>query len=422
MIKKFCQKIGFALSKVIVIAIISTMTSCIEPPLKLPAQEVLIDMPMVLVDLDVIWDLDTDWSSQWYYGWDEKDRELWGEIGYPIPSSYEIRRYYLGEKPSVPHTNVDAFTIYGTHFRRTYEFGYYDMLIWSNIDSEDGTQVVTVDEENINEVTASTTISRGMNRVTTTTTLTPGTSVLTSAANSGESSVVTALYNQPEIFYSAYPRDIHISRYKEDYDYYDEEEKCWVKQINCDLDPLVYIYLVQVIIYNNDGRRVGCSGDNAISSFSSGTSVNTGHTWNKPVMVYYGSRFKKDIIFEHPDTLGIKQGELIDIIGGRLTTYGLCDMDSYSETKATSIYNGTRTDLKNYLYVDVKFSNGAQATIEADVTKQCLEQAHGGIITVILDGNDIVVPPGPTPGGPSSLFVPTVEDYDEVVYDLVMGR
>lgn len=412
MIKKFCQKIGFALSKVIVIAIISTMTSCIEPPLKLPAQEVLIDMPMVLVDLDVIWDLDTDWSSQWYYGWDEKDRELWGEIGYPIPSSYEIRRYYLGEKPSVPHTNVDAFTIYGTHFRRTYEFGYYDMLIWSNIDSEDGTQVVTVDEENINEVTASTTISRGMNRVTTTTTLTPGTSVLTSAANSGESSVVTALYNQPEIFYSAYPRDIHISRYKEDYDYYDEEEKCWVKQINCDLDPLVYIYLVQVIIYNNDGRIVGCSGDNAISSFSSGTSVNTGHTWNEPIMVYFGSRIKKDVDVN---------GKKADIIGGKLTTYGLCDMEAYSRTKASSIYTGSRTDLKNMLYVDLLFANGAQATLQADVTEQCLEQSHGGIITVVIDAKDVVLPEKPDGGSSGSLFVPTVEDYDEIVYDLVIG-
>lgn len=421
MIKRFLHKAA-ATVIVMVIVIVNSMTSCIEPPLKLPAQEVIVDMPMVLVDLDVVWHLDADWKTHWWYGWDETDRKLWGDIAYPVPSSYEVRRYFLGNETRVPHTNVDPFTIYGTHFRRTYEFGYYDMLIWSNIDSEDGTQVVTVNEDDLDEVKASTTVTRGMAAVTTTAKITAGTSILTGVTSNTQTSVVTGLYNQPEIFYSTYPRDIYISRFKEDYDYYDEQEKCWVKRINCELNPLVYLYLVQVIIKNNNGKIVGCTGDNAISSFSSGTSVNTGHTWNKPVMVYYGSRFKKDIVFEHPDTLGIKQGELIDIIGGRLTTYGLCDMDSYSETKATSIYNGTRTDLKNYLYVDVKFSNGAQATIEADVTKQCLEQAHGGIITVILDGNDIVIPPGPTPGGPSSLFVPTVEDYDEVVYDLVMGR
>lgn len=412
MIKRFCQKIGFALAKVfiIVIVIVNTMTSCIEPPLKLPAQEVLIDMPLVLVDLDVVWNLDIDWKTQWYYDWDERDRDLWGDIAYPTPTNYEVRRYFLGERPSVPHTNVDAFTIYGTHFRRTYEFGYYDMLLWSNIDSKDGTQVVTVNEDNIDEVTASTTVTRGMNRVTTATSVTSGTSILTGLGDSS-SGVVTGLFNQPEIFYSAYPQDIHISRFKEDYDYYDEQEKCWVKQINCDLNPLVYLYLVQVIIYNNNGKITGCTGDNAISSFASGTSVNTGHTWDKPVMVYFGSRFKKNMDVE---------GRNADIIGGRFTTYGLCDMDAYHKTKASSIYTGSRTDLKNMLYVDLVFSNGAQATLQADVTEQCLEQAHGGIITVILDAGDIEMPPAPETGGSGSLFVPTVEDYDEIIYEIQM--
>lgn len=387
-----------------------TFQSCIEPPLKLPAQELIVDMPLVLVDLDVVWNLDIDWKTQWYYDWDERDRELWGDIEYPQPTNYEIRRYFLGDTPKVPHKTVDAFTIYGTHFRRTYEFGYYDMLLWSNIDSKDGTQVVTINENNINEVVASTTVTRGMNRVTSTSSVSSGTSIL-SGISDPSSGIVTGLFNQPEIFYSSYPQDIYISRNKEDYDRYDEIEKCWVKQINCTLDPLVYLYLVQVIIYNNNGKIVGCTGDNAISSFASGTSVNTGHTWNDPVMVYFGSRFKKDM-----DVDGVNA----DIIGGRFTTYGLCDMDSYSKTRSTSRYTGSRTELKNLLYVDLIFSNGAHATLQSDVTKQCLEQAHGGIITVIVDANDITIPPAPEPGGSGSLFVPTVQDYDEVIYEIQM--
>ena len=398
------------LSLLIVNCSLLTLTSCIEPPLKLPAQEVLVDIPLVLVDLDVVWNLDADWKSQWYYDWDEKDTELWGEIGYPEPTNYEVRRYFLGKETGVPHNDVDGFTIYGTHFRRTYEFGYYDMLIWSNIDSDDGTQVVTIDEHNLDEVTASTTVTRGMRKVTTATSITAGTSVLTGTAQEA-TSVVTGLFNQPEIFYSAYPRDIYISRFQDDYDYYDEEEQCWVKQINCELDPLVYLYLVQVIIYNNNGKIIGCTGDNAISSFASGTSVNTGHTWDSPVLVYFGTRMKKDKIVE---------GRTADVIGGKFTTYGLCDMDSYGATKSSTIYSGSRTDLKNFLYVDITFSNGATATLQADVTEQCQEQAHGGIITVILDADDIVVPPAPDSGGSGSLFVPTVEDYDEVVFDIQM--
>ena len=386
-----------------------TFTSCIEPPLKLPAEEVIVDLPLILLDLEVVWDINVDWKNTWYYGWDEKDRELWGDIEYPTPTNYELRRYYLGDAPRLPHTEVEPFTIFGTHFRRTYQFGYYDMLLWSNIDSEDGTQVVTIDEKNLEEVEASTTVTRGMTRVQTSTTVTSGTSVLTGTS---ASTVVTGLYNQPEIFYSSYIRDIHISRDPADYDYYDEEENCWVKKINSELEPLVYIYLVQVVLHNNDGRIRGCTGDNAISSFASGTSVNTGHTWDKPVLVYYGSRFKQGV--EIGDT-----GEKVDVIGGKLTTYGLCDMDSYSATRNSSVYTGTRTDLTNNLYVDVVFSNGVTSTLQCDVTEQCQQQAHGGVITVDVDVRDIEVPQGP-PTGSGSLFVPTVEDYDEVLYDIQM--
>ena len=385
-------------------------TSCIEPPLKLPAEEVLVDMPIVQVDIDVVWNLDVDWRKNWHYGWDEIDEELWGDIEYPTPSNYEVRRYFLGNMPRVPHTTVDAFTVFNTRFRRTYDFGYYDMLIWSNIDSDDGTQVITIDESDINETTATTTVTRGLTRVISSTdTGTKGTTLLTGTSNS---TVVTGLFNQPEIFYSAYPQDIFISREEKDYDYFDEAERCWVKRINCDLDPLVYMYLVQIIITNNEERIVtGCSGDNAISSFASGTSVNTGHTWNKPGMVYFGSRFKQDVMVEDYKA---------DIIGGKFTTYGLCDMDSYSKTKAENSYSGSRLDLKNYLYVDLTFYNGAKATLQADVTEQCWSQPHGGIITVYINAKDLVIPKPDPSVGTGSLFVPTVEDYDEVIYDLVM--
>ena len=89
-------------------------------------------------------------------------------------------------------------------------FGYYDLLFWSNIDSPTMSQVLQIDESDINEVTATTTVTRGLLR-------------------DSDPLAVTGLFNQPEIFYSAYERDIHISRNKEDYDYFDEEEGVLVK-------------------------------------------------------------------------------------------------------------------------------------------------------------------------------------------------
>ena len=381
----------------------AVVTSCIEPPLKLPAEEVIVDMPTVITDIEVVWNLDIDWQTSWHYGWDAEDERLWGNIEYPIPTNYEVRRYYLGDVPSVPHTNVEGFTIYSNRFRRSYQFGYYDLLLWSNIDSDDGTQVVTIDETNINEVKAATTATRGLTRF-------PNSVAPDDGDASDEetrSKAVTGLYNQPEIFYSTFPRDIFISRNKEDYDYYDEEEKCWVKQINCELTPLVYIYLVQVILVNNNGVVTGTSGNASMSAFTASTNVNTGHTYDNPAMVYFNTRYKPDMTYE---------GRPADIIGGKLTTYGLCDMESYIDSP-DHIYNVSRTDLPNYLLVDLQFSNGAEKTMQFDVTDQCREQAHGGIITVVIDCGTIEVPDKPESGS-GSLFVPTIDDYDEVIYDI----
>lgn len=372
-----------------------TFQSCIEPPLKLPAEEVLVDLQTNVINMDIVWSIDADWKNRWYYGWDKTDSLMWGPLAYPTPSSYEVRRYYLGQTPNTPHKNVEAFTINTNRFRRSYLFGYYDLLIWSNIDSEDGTQVVKIEESNLDEITATTTVTRGMTR-------------LTTAVNDIDDNTVVGLYNQPEIFYSTYPRNIYISDDLKDYDYYDEEEKCWVKQIDCELTPLVYIYLVQVIFLNNDGRIVGTSGNAALSAFTGSTNVNTGHTHDNPAMVYFNTRFKSDMLYH-------LQGA--DIIGGKLTTYGLCDMASYLEAPDHK-YNGSRKDLPNYLMVDISFRNGKEKTYQFNVTDQCWDQAHGGIITVVIDCNELDMPEDDPTEPSGSLFVPTVEDYDEVVFEI----
>lgn len=384
------RKITASVISALSLSLTLLLGSCIEPPLHLPGEEVLIDAPVVLTEMEVVWNVDVDWQAEWHYGWDDLDKTLWGEIKYPTPTNYEVRRYYLGEEPSKPHTEVDAFTINDTHFRRYYNFGYYDMLIWSNIDSEDGTQTVVIDEEDLDEVTATTTGQRGM----------------TSLSTRADEAPVTGLYNQPEIFYSTYPRDIYISRNFSDYDYFDEVEQVWVKKINATLRPLVYIYLVQIIIYNNDGKVAGVNGNNAISGFASSSSVNTGHTGNKPCMIYFESRMK--------EKLDVK-GRKADVIGGKLTTYGLCDMAGY-QLGSKAQYAGTLSDVRNLLYYDLTFINGTEKTYEVDVTEQCQRQSHGGIITIEIDANDLKVPQ--KEDGDGSLFVPTVEDYDEVVWEI----
>lgn len=361
-------------------------TSCIEPPLRLPAQDIIVDMPIVITDMELVWDIEKDWEKEWVYGWDEMDELMFGSREYPEPYTYEVRRYFLGDNPKAKHTNVDKFTIDRKTFRRTYSFGYYDMLLWSNIYSPEGVQVVTIDESDLDNVTASTTITHSLSL-------------------RGKENPANALYNQPEVFYSAYPREIYISHYKEDYDEYDEVQKVWIKHIKTDLTPLVYIYLLQIILTNNDGRVRNTNGNCAISAFASGTSVNTGHTFDDPCMVYFNSRMKKGLTYK---------GLPVDVIGSKFTTYGLCDMEGY-KPKSKGQYTGTRGELPNYLYFELEMASGAIVPLTTTITEQCQKQCHGGVITVIIDCSKI---PDPGTGGTASAFNPTVDDYDELEFDI----
>ena len=381
---------------IVIVACLSIqMESCIEPPLHLAGQEMEIEIPAVETELSVVWDVTVDWATDWYYGWDEKDDSIWGRIGYSHPRSYQVRRYYTGDDPSAPHTMVDAFSIRSTSFRRFFSFGYYDIQIWSDVDSKDGTQVLVINEK-LDSVTATTTGTRGMSR---------SVSRLVGSKETEDTTSIIGLRNQPEIFYAAYPEDIYISHDLSDYQY-DPVEHLYIKKIETELRPLVYIYLVQIVLLNNDGRIKGINGNAAISAMASGTNVNTGHTNNQPTVIYFNTRLKRDMV---------AKGMPCDIIGGKLTTFGLCDMEAY--TRQGSIYQGSRSALHNYLFFDLIFSNDGVKTYSIDVTDQCQRQAHGGVLTVFVDCSQLE-PPSDSENGTGSLFVPTVEDYEDVFWDI----
>lgn len=373
------------------------LTSCIDPPLHLAGQQLLAEIPQVQTDLSVVWDIETDWTVEWYYGWEMEDIVRWGAIGYSTPKSYQVRRYFKGESQASYHPEVDPpFSINGNSFRRYFSFGYYDILIWSDIDSPDGTQVLVINESP-NSVTATTTGVRGLSRSVS--------KLIGNAEETDNETSVIGMKNQPELFYAAYPENVYISRSLDDY-VYDPTENIYIKKIETQLRPLVYIYLVQIVLLNNDGRIKGINGNSAISSMASGTDLYTGHTNNIPSVIYFDTHLKRNQTVD---------GQLCDIIGGKLTTFGLCDMEPY--TRSGSRYTGSRNELNNYLFFDLLFSNGGVKTYSYDVTEQCQSQAHGGVITVYIDCNQLI-PPDNSAEGEGSLFVPSVEDYEEVYWEI----
>ena len=363
-----------------------SITSCIEPPLHLPGQEMKIILPQVDTDIDVAWDVHTDVQVKYHFGWDETDAALWDSLEYPMPKLIEVRRYYTGENPDGAIVGKDGFTIDTPSFRKYFQFGYYNLLFWSDVDFKGESPNVQIDESNPNNVIAYTNGSKGFN------------------GRSENDDAIIGLYDQPEMMYGAYPKDVHISENLNDYEY-DAENNVYIKHIEAILKPLVYMYLVQIVLHNNESIVQDVDGNAAITSLARGTIVNTGHTLDDACMVYMPTRMKKGIKID---------GEEVDIVGGRLNTFGLCDMERYDSNKGTT-YQGGRSDLHNYIYFDLTLADGTVKTYRRDITDQMKKQAYGGIITIDIDCMQLE-PEYQSELKMESLFLPTIEDYKEVIW------
>ena len=363
-----------------------SITSCIEPPLHLPGQEMKIILPQVDTDIDVAWDVHTDVQVKYHFGWDETDAALWDSLEYPMPKLIEVRRYYTGENPDGAIVGKDGFTIDTPSFRKYFKFGYYNLLFWSDVDFKGESPNVQIDESNPNNVIAYTNGSKGFN------------------GRSENDDAIIGLHDQPEMMYGAYPKDVHISENLNDYEY-DAENNVYIKHIEAILKPLVYMYLVQIVLHNNESIVQDVDGNAAITSLARGTIVNTGHTLDDACMVYMPTRMKKGIKID---------GEEVDIVGGRLNTFGLCDMERYDSNKGTT-YQGGRSDLHNYIYFDLTLADGTVKTYRRDITDQMKKQAYGGIITIDIDCMQLE-PEYQSELKMESLFLPTIEDYKEVIW------
>jgi hypothetical protein len=80
--------------------------------------------------------------------------------------------------------------------------------------------------------------------------------------------------------------------------------------------------------------------------------------------------------------------EHVDIIGGRLTTFGMCGQtprNIHNINEVTDKYN-------HYMDVTLQFNNGMDSTFVFNVTDQVRKQWKGGVIRVDLDLDTISIP------------------------------
>lgn len=342
----------FYVIPLVVMAVCSLLNSCIEPPLHLPE-----GLPEVETELEVLVDVDVDLDSGWYYGWDDKDKEIFGEQEFATPSSFQIRRYYTGDEAYASHQNMLSDEISGYLYRASYSWGFWDMLVWNNITTLDGVQSLRFDEDtSLDYVTASTGQTMNATRYQTR---------------------YTRSFYQPEMLYAAYKQALEIREDLKDFTY-DESRGVYVKKLNMQLQPLTYVYLTQVILHNNRGRITGVDGNGNLSGMARSVNMNTGVAGSDAITVHYYVRFKTDCN---------KLGESVDIAGGRLLTFGMCDING-CRTKADEVSD----KVHHYMDVNFQFSNGNDSTLVFDVTDQVRKKPRGGIITIELNTDTIPIP------------------------------
>ena len=351
-----------------------------------------IDIPMAEVQLDLYWNYyNYDWRSEWYYGdqgreggWDEEDRRIFGELEYVEPSNFFIYRYFTGDVGNGTRLRkLDAY-ITGRTFRAPYDWGWWDILAWNDVKTIDGVQSLNFDEKaSLDEpVVAYTNMTMYGSRY---------------HAPRFQNS-----FYEPEQLFAACEEGIEINQNLKDF-VYEEETNMWVRKLKMYLEPLTYIYLPQVILrHNRDEARnidriTSVPGSANLSGMARSTTLNTGISGSDAIAVNFKVRMKqeKDYI----------AGEKVDIVGGRLMTFGICGQNANRISRAEDNLDNER----HYIDVQMQFYNGMDSTFVFDVTDQVRERYRGGVITVVLDMDTVPIPK--RPGG--SGFDAVVKEFDQ---------
>ena len=372
------------LAVVVFATLLFTLACEREPVLHLHEGEgpIEIKIPLINLDLQASWDskLDYDvtynWEAEWYYQWDAIDYQIFGNIGYTEPTTFLLRRYFTGDTPMAHHTQVIANTITGNSFQGRYNWGFWDLLVWNDVVTLDGIQSLNFDEATtLDYVTAYTNQTMIPTRY--------------------HSPKYTRAFYEPEALFSAYAQGIEVNENLDGFEY-DAARNLWVKRLDMLLQPVTYIYLPQIILHNNHNKIVGVDGSGNLSGMARTVVLNSGIAGSDAITVNYNVRFKSNCDMK---------GEAVDIIGGRLMTFGMCNLNPRFVTRQEDV----KDEIRHYMDVTMLFNNGLDSTFVFDVTDQVRQKYKGGVLTVELDMDTVSIPS--RAGG--SAFEAVVEDYQD---------
>lgn len=296
-------------------------------------------------DLDLLWG--ENWKTEWQYDWDSSDT-TYGTLGYSTPEIIKGTIYNLDANTGKRYNSF--FKLFGLKDNSATlpAGGKYDMLLY-NTDTEN---IIFQASDDFEKYTASTTITPfGFDSM----------------------GVAYKHLDEPDELLGALVTGVDLSKPSTD-----------SMEIDVELNPYSIIYLIQVVILNNDDdqemQAIGASGI-TITGLSQGVDLFTRKTFDKTILIT-----TEDIKpLQNHANVRLEDGTVVenaDILAARMLTWGLPGINPMEPTKYGSkaaVVN------QNFIGIEVTLRNGRPYTVSYEITEQLRNKPAGGVLTVSVD-------------------------------------
>jgi len=371
-INRLIAKIQVILGLAIVLL---TSSACERKELFLRVDQIQISVEITDINLSMLWGV--EWKTDWQYTWNETSTKF-GVMGYTKPELIKGTVYNIDSNTGKRYSSF--FKIFGANGGRVSltAGSTYDMLFYNF-----GTEYTSYyQSDDYYTYTASTRTS------------TQSSWVRTRAENSfsdmPDTTKVYVDHNQPDELFGTLETGLTINEdptvYTKEYD--EEGNITYVYKISASLRPYSFIYMIQVIILNNDdgkGDRITGTKGLTVTGLAQGVELFSRRTFDNTVSV------STDDIkpIQRHDTISFSDGRQYndaDIFAARILTWGLPGMSPLDNTKARE--RAPEID-ENYVGIGMTLRNGYTFTLTRNITDQMHDNPAGGVITIIFDANDI---------------------------------
>jgi len=321
---------------VFIVSLLLVFSACDKKPLYLQGDAAVTVNVQTQVSIEAYWN--TNIQSTLRYDW---DTTLYGPIGYSKVDNVDL--VIFNNKKIIERKTLNT----GKRQLIDIELGNtYDFLIFNKTEN---TEDFYID----NKFLISTT--------------TPGT-------KSVVEDVYYDLTNQPGEIFCVYQKNVFLSddlsQYKE---VYDHDKLIYVYDINTELKPVSYIYLIQFIIVKDDSLDIDVKGipEYRITGVSSSKNLFT----NTPV--YTGKKEIRSTDIKPPQVV---EDSLIFASKFTILNLGSDDEQSSWETPDNYIYN---------CLINIETEKSGSFNGIVNITDQLKKQPQGGIITIRINSSTL---------------------------------